>query len=58
MKIFVDGVATEISEEDVKRIEEALSNRKITDKDRISAIESAIADLAILLANIENIKEE
>ena len=58
MKIFVDGVATEISEEDVKQIEEALSNRKITDKDRLSAIESAIADLAILLANNENIKED
>lgn len=49
MKILVNGIVTEISEEDVKRIEDAISNRKITDKDRISAMESAIADIAVML---------
>jgi hypothetical protein len=53
MKIIVNGVVTEISEEDVKRIEDALSNRKITDKDRISALENAIADLAVMLMEVE-----
>ena len=56
--IIVDGEIIEITEEMVMEMENLKLIKTVTDKDRISAIESAIADLAILLANNENIKED
>ena len=58
MKAFIDGKVVELTEEQITELNNLRAPQIITDKDRLSAIESAIADLAILLANNENIKEE
>ena len=57
-KAFIDGKIVELTEEQEKEFDNILVSQIVTDKDRISALESAIADLAILLANNENIQED
>ena len=56
--IFIDNEIIEVTAEILAELESTKPNIAITDKDRLSALENAIADLAILLANNENIKEE
>ena len=62
MKAFINGEIVEFTEKEEQEFLEEISKIEtpqiVTDKQRISAIESAIADLAILLANNENIKED
>lgn len=58
MKAYINGELVELTSEEEA---ELLNNKvmpKITAEERVAAIESAIADLAILLANNENIKED
>ena len=49
MKVCVDGKIVELTEEQIKEFDKSKVPQKITDKDRISAIENAIADLAVML---------
>ena len=58
MKCMINDETFEMTEDMIKELEKRKPAKTVTDKDRISAIESAIADLAILLANNENIKED
>ena len=50
MKSIVDGKVVEMTEEMIKEMDEVTASLKeITDKQRISALESAISDLAVML---------
>lgn len=49
MKVCIDGKIVELTEEQIKEFDKSKVPQKVTDKDRISALESAIADLAVML---------
>ena len=53
MYAYIEGKVVKLTEKQEKAFAEELENIKasqvVTDKDRISALESAIADLAIML---------
>lgn len=49
MKAFIDGKVIELTEEQIEEFNKVQVPQIITDKQRISALESAFADLAIML---------
>ena len=53
MKAFTQGKIVELTEEQEKEFLDSVKNipvdKSVTDKDRISALESAFADLAVML---------
>ena len=49
MKAFIDGEVVELTEEQVNELNKIPVLQIITDKDRISALESAITDLAMMI---------
>ena len=50
MKALVDGKIVELTEEQEKELINIQFPQEVTDKQRISALESAIADLSVMLA--------
>lgn len=62
MEAYINGKIVKLTEEQknefIKELEMLKVPQEVTDKDRIFALENALADLAILLANNENIKED
>lgn len=53
MKALIDGVLIELSQKDIDNFNSIKITKSITDKDRISALENAIADLAVMLMEVE-----
>lgn len=49
MKGLINGKIVELTEEQVEEINAIKIPQEITDKQRISALENAIADLAVML---------
>lgn len=55
MKALFNGNVIELTEEEREKLKNVQLSKIITDKDRLSAVETAIADLAILLSqNLDN----
>ena len=54
MKALVDGNIIELTEEQIEEMKKGMTPYKVTDKQRLSALESAIADLAVILAGGTN----
>ena len=49
MKGLINGKIVELTEEQIKEFDSVETSQEITDKKRISALESAIADIAVML---------
>ena len=47
MKAFIDGQIIELTKEEIEQLNNMQTLQLITDRDRISALEQAITDLAI-----------
>lgn len=49
MKAFINNQVIELNEEQIEQLKNIQTSQRITDKQRISAIEKAVSDLAIML---------
>lgn len=54
MKCVIDGQFVEMTEEMLAEMETNKPIVKVTDKDRISALESAITDLAMMITGVSS----
>lgn len=50
MKALVDGKVIELTEEQIEEMKKSMTPYRVTDEQRLSALESAMADLAIMMA--------
>ena len=49
MKAFIDGKVVELTEEQIEELNNVQAPHMVTDKQRISVLENAFADLAVML---------